>query len=62
MVQWNDFGVDRTADEVTYRELMDLRNKVHQFDTYVRELEQRETIKVLREIASAVRDLKPTVE
>ena len=59
MIQWNDFGVERTADEATYRELMDLRNKVHTFDNQVREIEKRETLKVLREIVSAIKEIKP---
>jgi hypothetical protein len=58
MQQWNEFGINREADEATYSELMKLRAAVHRFEKQFREREQSELLLTLNRIADTLENIE----
>jgi hypothetical protein len=58
MKEWNEFGVNREADESTYRELLSLRAAVHNFELERRRKESSEFVVVLNRIAATLESIE----
>ncbi len=54
MKQWNEYGVDREADENTFNELMQLRSTMANFTRRARENEKEGYLVILGKISETL--------